>query len=1017
MEKLMQLQDELAQLKSELALLREQQVEIHQSYLQRIDDFSHKIETLSQLDEQPATTKSEQSVEKIQAEPLVENPAQTINDLGLEIENGQLVFHQSSATHDETFSPSTDQKTKTSAAKNIQVGISDELSTGLVEQFSEFVLSPFSPLFSKIKSFYTHYQQRGLAAVFLMTIAGIIAMTLGFTYLLQYSFNNWLSEVGKVGFAFVAANTLLALGVYIYKRRAQMQEFASGLVGLGLIINYVSAYFSGPYFHLIPDVMSLIILLIISLFGFLLSFKFETKVIALLSLLGGSLAPMMLFASAPSQLIYLPYLLIIGCCALVQSRLLRWPLLIEVTALLHITCVELFIVSQAVYFTELSNMALVGLLSINLMFYLYGFSGLYWLKASLGKQLILNKRLLVLPIALFAFTLLSITQLTVYSGYIFLFNGLIFVSAYVAIKLQPSLKVLALFLAGSFVGFAALELLHQQFLGLVLFAEGLALLYLGCKADYRSVRFEAYLLILLGLISHFFALSEMVNLSEYALSNLGQSSFIVLYLVLSSVTLYGVSYLMKQLILDAKNTAIECHFFTFFRECLSINYLFLILYCTAIIKLEYALYVLPVISLLLLYLAKRECLKFSELLAWMLLLPLLAAVTIGIIDTGNARFSLQPFYGQLTRIELGVCFIGFYYWYKRFNKRSKGLKVARLLQVVCFATLPLLFLPKVIREFPDYLSLALCLSVLMSLGLTYVGRHRWLILETKLLILLTVWVITISCLDELWQGLVALTIGAILLAYLHHIYAKLGILPKLLLRFQWLLTPYYFALVAVVLVHTLMSLAGLPNWGVVMATIVIYFSQLLKIKPMPLVLRKSYQIGLLLILIPSMLTLFLHVEHGLNLAINSLLFMVAQLITLVSLWQLFINNGAAIRLITKTLKRLYCEWAWHILVALSYLVWSYQFSSMIAAPLSVILLVIHASSLMFVSLKVGQSNTIKLASAFFVVACSKVIFVDMANFMIIQKVIAFMLIGGILLAVSYFYQRMKNNLQAQAIEQ
>ncbi|MCP5077907.1 MAG: DUF2339 domain-containing protein, partial [Psychromonas sp.] len=981
-------------------------LETQENYLQRLDDFADKLEMISLQHEQSSPEKDHEF------EPVVIDSAQTIDDLGLKIENGEFVIHQADTSIKVNKTVNKEKQTDNKA----HLAMSSEMTSGLVEQFSELALAPFLPLFSKIRSFYTHYQQRGLAAVFLMTVAGIITMTLGFTYLLQYSFNNWLSEIGKVSFAFISANTLLALGVYIYKRRAQMQEFASGLVGLGLIINYVSAYFSGPYFHLIPDVMSLILLLVISLFGFFLSFKFETKVIALLSLLGGSLAPMMLFSSASNQLIYLPYLLVIGCCALLQSRLLRWPLLIEVTALLHIICVELFVVSQAGYFEQLSIMALLGLLSINLMFYLYGFSGLYWLKGNDSTQLLLNKRLLVLPIALFAFTLLSITQLSIYSGYIFLFNGLIFAVAYAAVKSQPSLKVLALFLAGSFVGFAALQLLHQEFLGLVLFAEGLALLYLGCKADYRSVRFEAYLLVLLGLISHFFTLSEMIHLSQRALSDFSGSGFIVLYLVLSCVTLYAVSYQMKQLFSEGKNITFECKLFTFFRECLSVNYLFLILYCTALIKLDYALYILPLISILLLYLAKREYLKFSELLGWMLLLPLMVAVAIGIIDVGSARFSLQPLYGQITRIELFICFIGLYYWYKRFNKRSKGLKVARLLQVVCFAVLPLLFLPKVIRELPDYLSLALCLSTLISLLLAYIGRHRWLIFEAKLISLLAIVVIAMSCLNELWQGLLALSVGAILLAYLHQVYGKLPQLARLLLRFQWLLSPYYFSLVTVVVVFTLMSFSGLANWGIVMATIVIYFTQLLKIKPMPLVLRKSYQACFLLLLIPSFITLLLHLDSGLNLTIHSLLFMVAQVMILVSFWQLFINNGVALRLLSKSVPRLYLQWAWHTLLAVSYLVWSYQFSTMVAAPLSAILLVIHGSSLMFISLKVGQSNTIKLASAFFMVACVKVIFVDMASFLIIQKVIAFMLIGGILLAVSYFYQKMKNSLQQSPVE-
>ncbi len=151
----------------------------------------------------------------------------------------------------------------------------------------------------------------------------------------------------------------------------------------------------------------------------------------------------------------------------------------------------------------------------------------------------------------------------------------------------------------------------------------------------------------------------------------------------------------------------------------------------------------------------------------------------------------------------------------------------------------------------------------------------------------------------------------------------------------------------------------------------------------------------------------LHFNHGLNLTIDSLLFMLAQMIILFSLWQLLTNNGIAMRIIMQKLPRLYCQWFGHILLALSYLLWSYQFGKLIAAPLSAILLVIHGCSLMFISLKATQTKSIKLATVFFIVACGKVILIDMANFLMIQKVIAFMLIGSILLAVSYFYQKKK----------
>ncbi len=55
--------------------------------------------------------------------------------------------------------------------------------------FFAAMLSPLLGLFAQAKDFYQHYQAKGQGPVFMMTLAGIIAMTLGFGYLLQYSMN------------------------------------------------------------------------------------------------------------------------------------------------------------------------------------------------------------------------------------------------------------------------------------------------------------------------------------------------------------------------------------------------------------------------------------------------------------------------------------------------------------------------------------------------------------------------------------------------------------------------------------------------------------------------------------------------------------------------------------------------------------------------------------------------------------------------------------------------------------
>jgi hypothetical protein len=404
----------------------------------------------------------------------------------------------------------------------------------------------------------------------------------------------------------------------------------------------------------------------------------------------------------------------------------------------------------------------------------------------------------------------------------------------------------------------------------------------------------------------------------------------------------------------------------------------------------------------------------TEFLAWILLLPLLAAVVLGIVDTGSARFSLQPVYAQLARVELFICLIFAYYWYQHFYQSSKVLKLAYWCQVLTLFAVPLLFLPKVLRVYQDYFSLAIWLSCFISLGLAWFTRYRLIILQAKLLVITAMVITAMSCLLELWQGLLALFIGALFMAFLHLRYLQFSALLKLLLRLHWQLSPYYFALVTAVIVHTLMSQIGLPHWGIVSAALSAYFVSLLNFEPVPLVLRASYKLLYLLLALAVITPLLLHLESGLNLSLPSLLYMLAQIVALTALLHLFRANGAVIRLLSQVFSRLFLQWGWHCLLAVSYLLWSYQLNTLIGAPLSAVLLVVHGSSLMFVSLKDGQASTIKLATTLFVIACVKVLLVDMVNFAIIQKTIAFMVIGVILLSVSYFYQKAKNNIKTDS---
>jgi len=1016
----MQLKDELAKLRIELGELQSEQAWQRQNTQQRLTDFSDKLNRLSALLSEDI---------RLNPSPVTPSPAplnSTVDNQLTASSSAPENAHPMQSPILEEADPSEQPDFYALSGADSRRQISSLLVGNLGEYFSAS-LGPLTAIGDQLKAFYNHYQAKGLGPVFLMTVAGIITLTLGFAYLFQYSINNWLSETGKAIMVFASANTIIGGALLLRKKRPDMADFSSALVGLGLILNYLSAYFIGPYFQLVPNGVCFILLLVITLTGFALSLKLASKVISLIVLMGGSAVPLILVSGSHAPLLYLPYLLLIGCCALLQSRLLRWPLLLESTALLHIACIEIFVFHLGYPLLSLDWQSIAALLSINTIFYLYGFSGIYWLIKDLSlpdndpqtdheEGPGFSRRILAIPFALLAFVLLTFSQITLISGEIFLINSLVCCVIGFSFKDQKSLRGLLLVFAGSFAGFAALFLISQDFLGLVLLLEGLLLLGLGVKEGYQSLRVEAYILLALGLILNVIGLSDSVVSLDYDLYRFEQYGFILLTLLLSTAALLIASLMIGKLFSEEGSSVpsgFEYKARIITKELLSYSSAASCLFISNLIIADNTTHLLPLLSLLLLYLAARDKLKLTELLAWIMIFPLLGQVSYGIIISGSISFGEQPLYAQFARIELFLSLLLAYYWYRRYFSDSPIIKLVYWLQLLCFILLPLIFLPKVLRDFESYFSLALWGSCFISLLSARLLSNRILIFEAKLLTFAAFLITALSCVLELWQGLLALLIGALLMLILIYRYPQMDKITQLVVRLPWRLSPFYFALVIAVIVQTLMQFWQ-GNWGIIAASLCAYFVLLISRRPIPAVLRPSFALAYTLIFASAVIPLLIHSQLDFSLSTQSLLYSLSEALVLIILGKFIQTRGSAVRLYKARLSFAALNSGWHILLALSYLLWSYQFSTIIAAPLSAILMVIHGSWLMFISLRAEQGKMIRLAGGLFVLTCAKVLLIDMASFEILQKVIAFMVIGAILLSVSFFYQKARNRLEIQA---
>ena len=70
-----------------------------------------------------------------------------------------------------------------------------------------------------------------------------------------------------------------------------MHDYASAIIGLGVVVLYLCAYFTGPYYGLTDAAGSFALFAGTVAVGYCLALIFETRVVAVITLVGGIAAP------------------------------------------------------------------------------------------------------------------------------------------------------------------------------------------------------------------------------------------------------------------------------------------------------------------------------------------------------------------------------------------------------------------------------------------------------------------------------------------------------------------------------------------------------------------------------------------------------------------------------------------------------------------------------------------------------------------------------------------------------
>ncbi|WP_444920010.1 DUF2339 domain-containing protein [Microbulbifer sp. CnH-101-G] len=894
----------------------------------------------------------------------------------------------------------------------------------LQEGFASLVepaLEPLNRVWEPLMGFYRHYQLQGKAPVFFMTAAGILALVFGFAYLLQFSFNNYLGPIGKVTLGFLVAAVTTFGGVTFSRRMPHMADYGSGLIALGVILLYLCGYFAGPYYQLVPIPIGVGLLVVTTGLSYLLALLFETRVVSMVTLLGGASMPLVANHFDPSALVYLSYLLALALAMLHLSRQIRWPQLAMVTMAL----------SAGMFEFSISNLdetasTLGPLLILHGFFYGFAHYALRGLRTELIETKELErKRLFIIAANLLLFihiswslapsshalgivwllNLLPWMALAIYSRWLFGYSATS-VSARVV-------QNMALLHGGLLAGLAILALCSPALLGVVWCLEGLLLIFLGARFGFISVRSEGYIaLTAAGLTMLWQALAWVAGSVVPA----------PMLLSLSAdagwgnwLALCAAAFALTQLLRHCADriTPAEHRLATIadnaFAVFLSASFLL-----SVGILWPQGMWLLALLPMgFLICRGQRTGSAFCEWLGLshylLLFVPLLASASI----VGNLHFYDQIPYGKIASVEAFLSLWMIAALYKHLDMESTGFSLALNLRKLFYALLPIFFLPTVIYKASDYFPMAVWLSCAITLGLYICLKLEVLKQELRILIVGASFVAVSGCaLREFanWQGLAmsGLLLGLVSLTALLWIGQGLRRKPvgkDWQLALHGALKPL-FPLAFYYLAATLfiISYALSRDFALALLLCQLYFASLYvfksKLAPLRNQLTPLYMLSLRLFEFITLLQVAAVILNSNKAPMIGIYNLVALGVASLLVYQRFFANRAV-----WPGRRLFNLWALHLTAIPLYIALLAQILETMWLPAISFALVVHATLLLFQTLKPGTQRLLKLSLILYGIAALKIVLWDMQDFSLIQKIVVCMLVGLCMLGAAFQYQR------------
>lgn len=936
---------EIKALESELALVKLQFSERIRGVEERLDELAWQDDVrVSSTPTQPSELYTEQLAQveqKITDQVAIEVSEQTIKPTTLAITTEQYLKAQ-----EQQYSP------------------------GFIVLFFQAMLSSLFDWLSPVTKIYKSYKERGMLGIFTLTIVGITLTLAGFGYLMQLLIDQMAAGAKSLLMAF-AAVSVIGVGIGL-KLKTQLSEFATAIVALGILLAYSTIYFSGSIYQLLPTNVVLFCYLLIAISCHGLALKLDTKVVAALGIIGIATMPILSDTIKIEAFSYLLSLAFVSASTLVLAYRYLGPWLANLTLAFVIIAIEWVVTLHGVD---------ISAWTVNL-FYLMFFAYSAW---SLFNTKDDHKQIFIFLAALVGATVLLFFQASdLFSGQMsisFMLNSLVAgVVAVLFYKIRHQATHFLILLASLWMVLAIVSAISNSYWGIAWAAEGLLLLLLARKYLISSVIHQGQSLLAIALIYSYFALMPYFPLPALKSVDGWLLSLVIAGVIACWQRMINHSSVFDDLTVNKIKPLLQL------LESLWLS--IIVIACATIWLGQWTGAVVILLQLGLLFRAKH-CKQVSiEIFSALLIVVPLVYVYLGSMSVESYRFMTLPLYAKSALIS---AFIQLWLWsefYRRYQADSAIKNIAEAVRIVFYLLIPICWLGSAFRRLDENAAMIFWLSPAIALFFAEKIKHPLLVLETKLLTVLTsVFLVVVIAQMQLLTGFIAL-LGFLSFYFVAYWLDRKSTTDTL----YWFICSW--ALISLGFAVPIFVGLQVNNIFITALLIAVYWVMAFnRIKLSTHLKRNELFISVINVLI--LLVAWLLTDFKAYYAVLPCLFLFACLYQKESRFKHYLIGK---------LFGSHCDLLLHSIAAITYSLWLVSLTQYRLDLLIAPVLAIHGALILF--LKDKSLTTVKYSFVLISLGIGKLALIDAVNALLWQKVILFMGIGIFILLASFGYQKM-----------